>query len=553
MEIDRPALLRAFLSEAEEELESIEHGVLALEEDPGDLASMGAVFRAAHTLKGNAATLSLDAFSELAHALEDVLDAVRGQRAAVGPLLTTRLLAGVDGLRSMLGGLQSDRIEDRSRFEPLIEDLRACAAATAGREEPAARPSTGEGPARGPSGPAVPVLRVEIPKLDELLGLAARLQVVQGQIGALLFGTSSTQPELWELHEKGDRLLMELQDWVMDARMVPVASFFRSHVRTVRDAARSRNKQARLHIEGEQVRVDTAIGDGVRDALTHLVRNAIDHGIEPTARRMALGKPAEGTITLRALQSANQVVIQVSDDGAGLNLDRIRARARAMGRPNVDALSAEALQQVIFEPGFSTAEDITDLSGRGVGMDAVRRRVEALHGTVDIDSVEGAGTTIELRLPLTVSVIEGFWVEVAGTDYVLPLDDVIECLELRSFLGGRTGSEGLIEVRNEPLAVYRLRQIFGAEAVPQAAEQVVVVRHDRGRVGLAVDAIHGQRQTVIKPLGRLFRTVPGISGSTLRSDGRVALVVDVPRLLRSVQRPSGPLPPAGPAEAMAGS
>jgi len=268
---------------------------------------------------------------------------------------------------------------------------------------------------------------------------------------------------------------------------------------------------------------------------------------------MALGKPAEGTITLRALQSANQVVIQVSDDGAGLNLDRIRARARAMGRPNVDALSAEALQQVIFEPGFSTAEDITDLSGRGVGMDAVRRRVEALHGTVDIDSVEGAGTTIELRLPLTVSVIEGFWVEVAGTDYVLPLDDVIECLELRSFLGGRTGSEGLIEVRNEPLAVYRLRQIFGAEAVPQAAEQVVVVRHDRGRVGLAVDAIHGQRQTVIKPLGRLFRTVPGISGSTLRSDGRVALVVDVPRLLRSVQRPSGPLPPAGPAEAMAGS
>jgi two-component system chemotaxis sensor kinase CheA len=550
MEIDRSALLRAFLSESEEELESIEHGLLALEENPGDLGSIGAVFRATHTLKGNAATLSLDAFSKLAHALEDVLDVVRSQRVVVGASLTTLLLGGVDGLRSMMATIEQGESEDGARYEPLIEELRARAAEASERhdgEESAPRPSPEEAPGQA-AGHVVPVLRVEIPKLDELLGLAARLQVVHGQVGARLLGAAATEPELWELHEKGDRLLMDLQDWVMDARLVPVASFFRSHVRTVRDGTRGGQKQARLCIEGEQVRVDTAVGDGVRDALTHLVRNAVDHGIEPAARRLAMGKPPEGTITLRAMQNGNQVVIQVSDDGAGLNLGRIRARARATGRANVQALSTESLQRLVFEPGFSTAEEVTDLSGRGVGMDVVRRRVEALHGTVDIESTEGVGTTVELRLPLTVSVIEGFWVEVAGTDYVLPLDDVVECLELGS-LRGAPGAEGLIEVRDEPLALYRMRQIFGAAGTTPSSEQVVVVRHDRGRVGLAVDAIHGQRQTVIKPLGRLFRSVAGISGSTLRADGRVALVVDVPRLLRSVQRPSGALRSAGPAVA----
>src|SRR5256885_6945831 len=199
---------------------------------------------------------------------------------------------------------------------------------------------------------------------------------------------------------------MELQDWVMDARMVPVATFFRPHARTVRDAARAQRKRARLRLEGEHVRVDTGVGDGVRDALTHIVRNAIDHGIEPPATRLALGKEPEGTITLRAFHNGNQIVIQVADDGAGLNLDRIRARARAMGRPNVDSLGAEALHRIVFEPGFSTAQEVTGLSGRGVGMDAVLRRVEALHGTVDIESHVGSGTTIELRVPLTVSVIE---------------------------------------------------------------------------------------------------------------------------------------------------
>jgi two-component system chemotaxis sensor kinase CheA len=319
--------------------------------------------------------------------------------------------------------------------------------------------------------------------------------------------------------------------------MIPVSAFFRSHARGIRDAARAQRKRARLRIEGERVRVDTGIGENARDVLTHLVRNAIDHGIEPPAARAAQGKSPEGTIVLRAAQNGNQVVIQIADDGAGFNLSKIRDRARQLGRANAEGLSTEELHQLVFEPGFSTAEKVTALSGRGVGMDVVRRCVEDLHGTVDVESVEGKGTTVELRLPLSLSVIEGFWVEVAGTDYVLPLDDVVECLELpeqRDVAHGDAG--GIVDLRGEPLALVHLGDILDSGRASRAVRQIVVVRHRAARVGLGVDAIRGERQTVIKPLGRLFRTVAGISGSTMRPDGTVAFVIDVARLLRSAAR-----------------
>jgi two-component system chemotaxis sensor kinase CheA len=282
--------------------------------------------------------------------------------------------------------------------------------------------------------------------------------------------------------------------------------------------------------------VDTGIGESTRDVLTHLIRNAIDHGIEPPAVRAARGKNPEGTITVRAAQNGNQVVIQVSDDGAGFNLDKIRQKARALGRTNVDSLPASELHMLTFEPGFSTAESVTDMSGRGVGMDVVRRNVEDLHGTIDVDSVQGKGTTIELRMPLSLSVIEGFWVDVAGTDYVLPLDDVIECLEVPVDRSAQAEGERIFELRGEPLACLHLRDVLDPGGAMRPFEQIVVVRHRATRVGLGVDAIRGERQTVIKPVGRLFRPVAGISGSAMRPDGGVAFVLDVARLLRSAAR-----------------
>jgi two-component system, chemotaxis family, sensor kinase CheA len=542
MDIDRGALLQLFLTDSEEDLGRLEVEVLALESRPND-ATVDGIFRIAHTLKGNAAILSLDGFARMAHGLEDVLHAVRTRRLAISGDLASSLLAGVDALRAMLVTLRAGRPEDPTPHAALEAELSAWVAGAKASEE-IAGPTDTTPPAREPSPAAEPIvetnwgpaLRIDMTKLDQLLGLASRALVLQGQMGTALLQSGAANEDLLEIHQRNDRLLMELQDWVIDARMVPVSTLFRSHTRTVRDAARSQHKQVRLQIEGERVRVDTGIGESARDVLTHLVRNAIDHGIEPPAVRAARGKNPEGTITLRAAQNGNQVVLQVADDGGGFNLGKIRQRARQLGRPNADSMSVEDLHRLVFEPGFSTADKVTEMSGRGVGMDVVRRNVEDLHGTVDVESVEGAGTTIELRLPLNLSVIDGFWVDVSGTDYVLPLDEVVECLELPPERRLATDGDGIIDLRGEPLACLNLREVLDPAGPGRPLEQVVVVRHRSSRVGLAVDAIYGERQTVIKPLGRLFRAVAGISGSTMRPDGSIAFVIDIARLLRSAGR-----------------
>jgi two-component system chemotaxis sensor kinase CheA len=547
MDLDRAALMQVFLSDSAEDLSRMEEEVLALEDRPEETKTVDAIFRLAHTLKGNASILSFDVFAKTAHALEDVLDAVRTHRTAVTGELTNLMLAAVDALRTMLASLAAGDPEDSGPHRALMAELASFSGT--GKHEPAA-PTHGDAPkaaseesatAAAPETRLGSTVRLEMAKIDQLLDLAARASVVMGQASVRLLLGGEIGPELHELHQRNERLLIELQDWIMDARMIPVANFFRSHTRTVRDAARAQRKRVRLKIEGERVRVDTAIGNGAKDVLTHLVRNAIDHGIESPATRAARGKNPEGTITLRAAQTGNQVVIQVSDDGGGFNLPRIRERARALGRPNVDALPVQELYRMVFEPGFSTAERVTEMSGRGVGMDVVLRSVESLHGTVDIESTEGMGSTIELRLPLTLSVIEGFWVEVAGTDYVLPLDDVVECVEVPQEMRDAAETEGIIDVRGEPLVYLHLRELIGASVGTAPVELIVVVRHRSGRLGLAVDGITGQRQTVIKPLGRLFRSLPGISGSTIRPDGTVALVVDVSRLVRSSAQRARPL------------
>jgi two-component system chemotaxis sensor kinase CheA len=442
----------------------------------------------------------------------------------------------------MLASLRDGRSDDQGRHAALEAELAAWVASAKGRGElPAPREET---PAASEPSPAEPVveathgsaLRIEMAKIDQLLGLASRALVLQGQMGAALLESGAANEELLELHQRNERLLMGLQDWIIDARMVPVSTLFRSHTRTVRDTARAQQKQARLVVEGERIRVDTGIAESARDVLTHLVRNAVDHGIEAPAVRAERGKDPIGTITLRAAQNGNQVVIQVADDGEGFNLTKIRQRARQLGRANADAMSVQELHRLVFEPGFSTAEKVTEISGRGVGMDVVRRNVEDLHGTIDIDSVEAEGTTVELRLPLSLSVIEGFWVDVSGTDYVLPLDEVIECLELPPDRRRARDGDGIIDLRGEPLVCLNLREILDPKGAGRPLEQVVVVRHRASRVGLGVDAIHGERQTVIKPLGRLFRAVAGISGSAMRADGAVAFVLDIARLLRSAGR-----------------
>jgi two-component system chemotaxis sensor kinase CheA len=281
------------------------------------------------------------------------------------------------------------------------------------------------------------------------------------------------------------------------------------------------------------VEVDTRVIEHLRDPLTHMIRNAVDHGIEPPHARKARGKDPCGRVTLRACHEAGSIVIQVADDGAGLDRERIIERARSLGIvAEPEKLPDAEIYGLIFEAGFSTAETVTDLSGRGVGMDVVRRNVDALRGSVGIDSRQGEGTSITIRLPLTLAIIEGFGVGVGEETYVIPLEAVLECVELPAQEQIQSNGHGVIYLRGRALPYLRLRTLFALGDRAPFRENIVVVQHGGGQAGIAVDALYGASQAVIKPLGELFEGLPGIAGSTILGNGRVALILDVPSLLR---------------------
>lgn len=319
----------------------------------------------------------------------------------------------------------------------------------------------------------------------------------------------------------------------MKLRLVPVGPTFRRYRRTVRDLARAQGKRARLSIAGEEVEVDAKVIEHLRDPITHMVRNALDHGIEAPELRQAAGKDPCGLLKLEAWHEAASIVIELSDDGAGLDRERILERARDAGIvADAGAMTKQEVADLVFEPRFSTAEAVAELSGRGVGMDVVRRDIEALRGSVALASRSGEGTTITVRLPLTLAILDGLTVGVAGETFFIPLETVVESVELPPEEGQEEG-RGVLNLRGEDLPYLRLRHLFGLEGASPRRENVVVVESARGRrAGLVVDALHGQSQAVIKPLAKLFRGLPGISGSTILGSGRVALILDVPGLLR---------------------
>ncbi|MDC4226130.1 MAG: chemotaxis protein CheA [Candidatus Manganitrophus sp.] len=302
---------------------------------------------------------------------------------------------------------------------------------------------------------------MDIDRLDRLLNLAGEVAIAQGRLGQLLEWKGGQERDLLEAHQEANRLFIDLQEQVMKIRMVPVGPIFRPHLRTVRDIARAHGKSARLSLEGEEVEVDTTVIEHLKDPLIHMIRNALDHGIEPPDRRKALGKDPCGRLVLRAFHDAGSIVIQLEDDGAGLNRRRIIEKALSKGMiASAEGLSDEEVYRFIFEPGFSTAEAVTDLSGRGVGMDVVKRNIDALRGSISVESKEGKGTTITFRLPLTLAIIEGFAVGVGSETYLLPLEAVAECLELPREESVHPNGDGVISLRGRPLPYLHLRSLF---------------------------------------------------------------------------------------------
>jgi two-component system chemotaxis sensor kinase CheA len=524
-----------FLTETEEQLVTLEQDLLALEASPGS-GSLRAVFRTVHTLKGGMAVMGYAEAVALAHTVEDLLTRLEAGVLVLHSGLGTLMLQAVDALRELVGlkpVTEPDlRLPAQDVHQLLASTVQAarpmdCGGGAGSSERPGPEVSTAEAhPLRERT------LRVGLDRLDRMMDLTGEISIARGRLVTMLAQAKLYTPEqLLEAHRDADRLYLDLQELVMKVRMVPIGRTFQPFARMVRDLSQTTGKQVRLEVSGEDVEVDTTVAELIRDPLTHLVRNAMDHGIESPEVRRERGKDPTGTLSLRAFHETGTLVIQLVDDGGGLDRARITERARSRGLLGPDAApSDDELFLLIFEPGFSTAERVTELSGRGVGMDVVKRNVEQLRGTITVDTSPGQGTTFTLRLPLTLSIIEGFSVRVGEETYVIPLENVLECVEL-PVAERRPGRTGLANLRGEPLPYIRLRDHFQLGGEPPERESIVVIGHGRGRAGLAVDTLLGQGQTVIKPLGKLCQGLPGVAGSTLLGDGRVALILDVPALL----------------------
>ena len=371
------------------------------------------------------------------------------------------------------------------------------------------------------------VIKVAADKLDRLVDLVGELVIAGAAAHASAAQTNNGA--LIETTAVMNKLVEEIRDNALSLRMVQIGDTFSRFRRIVRDVSQELGKSIELEVHGAETELDKSIVEKLSDPLMHIVRNAIDHGIEPLELRRERGKPDVGSLMLNAFHESGSIVIEVSDDGGGLNKDRILAKAIERGLVAEGAsLSDSEITSLIFEPGFSTASSVSNLSGRGVGMDVVRRNIDELRGTVEVESYEGAGTTLRIRLPLTLAIIDGFRVGVEDTCYVVPLEMVIECLDLGPFL--ESEENHLINLRGEVLPFLRLREIFG---IPGHAERerVVVVQFGDIRAGLVVDKLLGEFQTVIKPLGELFRHIKGIGGSTILGSGEVALILDVAQLI----------------------
>lgn len=546
MESQRDLILKNFLAESAEGLTLMEQCVLGLESDPEDNERIQSIFRVIHTMKGNAALLEMESLLAFTHTVEDLLDAVRSGALSVTPEIISLLLDLVDVLRQLV----ADASEGRDRIGPRAQGVltrvsrvlqqtgkteRAKGAAMNAREN---APSSSAGAAHGATGlshqETARTLRVDLDKLDRLLNLAGEITIARGRVTQMLeVNDRISVGAIRDAFSFVDGLHFELQETILKARMVPVGPLFHQYSRAVRDMAKSLGKIAQLRIEGEEIEVDTAVAEHLKDPLLHMIRNSLDHGIERPAVRKKIGKPPSGTITIRAARDSGNIVIDVCDDGSGLDRQRIIDAAQKKGIiVAADKLPDQDIYQLVFESGLTTAGQVTEVSGRGVGMDVVRRNVQALRGNLQITSQPGRGTVVRIRLPLTLAIIEGFGVGVGNETYVIPIDQVLECVDLPSDENDAARNEGVLQLRDEPLPFLHLKDHFGLSGDRSGRQSVVVVQHDNRRAGLAVNALYGATQTVIKPLPAIFKDIPGVSGSAILGNGRVALILDIPALFR---------------------
>jgi two-component system chemotaxis sensor kinase CheA len=544
-----PDMIRDFALESFDHLTVTEAQLLILEQNPANQDAVHTIFRGFHTIKGLAGFLELPAIQHVAHEVETLLDNVRNGKLGASSALIDVVLAGADYLRtdirrveaSLNGGvgepadatllvarvhavMAGESTNDATDEGPRAVDLAAA------QESSAAAADSKQDPKKV-SGNESKLVKVDTDKLDFLVDMVGELVIAQsmvrhdGQLSAL------ASPKLQRNLAQLSRITGEVQKTAMSMRMVPIRQLFQKSARLIRDLTRKSGKQVELDLTGEDTELDRTIVEELGDPLMHMIRNAADHGIEPPAERTQSGKNPTARLCLKAYHQSGHIVVEIADDGRGMDREKLIAKARQRGLlQDGSGLTDKEAFNLIFEPGFSTAEKVTDISGRGVGMDVVRKQIQKLRGRVEIESQVGLGTTFFLKLPLTLAIIEGLVVGVGKERYVIPIFVVREIFRPRQeTIFSVEQREEMLLVRGELLPVIRLCQRFGVTPVTgDLAQSVVVVAEGRGkRFCLVVDELIGKQEVVIKNLGETFKQVPGVAGGAILGDGRVGLIIDM--------------------------
>lgn len=504
-------LVRDFAVRAAEHLDEADQLLLEMESQPTGPEGVDAVFRAFHTIKGMAGFLAFDTISEAAHAAENALSGARAEKRPLDAATIQELFGSIDLLRSLVTEVAPGAVAPRQ----------AASEVTAG-------------PDRAPTLARETSVRIDERRLDALLDTIGELVISETMVSAAV--RSGDVGGIDGRLERLDKITRELQHMATSLRMVPMRATFRRMSRLVRDLSHKAGKPVELVLIGEDIELDKTVVDRIQDPLVHALRNAVDHGIESAAERRAAGKPSTARIELRAYHSGGSIHIDVSDDGRGISRDSVRSRAVKAGliAPEADPSDAELLG-LIFTPGFSTAETVTDVSGRGVGMDVVKRTVEELRGHIDISSDPGVGTTLSLRLPVTLAIIDGMACRVGDERFIVPVLSIERSVRPRPDEVHTVHGRGLMLATDDGLvpvvALHHLLGVEGAETDPTRAV-VVIVDEGGSRAGLLVCELLGQQQTVIKPLGEGLANQPGLAGGAIMSDGRVGLILDAAGLVR---------------------
>lgn len=550
---DDTDLIRDFVTESREHLDSIEGRMLELEKNPGAMETLHSVFRTFHTIKGLAGFLEFGTIQDLAHQVETLLDLARNEKMAVTSVVVDVVLESADYVKedllrieSHLDGGENTPPADNQALIKKIEQLiarQSGVAAPPGSDSALPPPvpaadfaaaltvKATEAPANKARTADGGSVRVETAKLDKLLNMVGEMVIAQSLIRNNPLLTTSTDDRLLGDIAQLSRNTSEVQRITMSMRMIPIGQLFQRTARLIRDLSHRAGKEIVLETSGEETEVDKNVAEELSDPLLHMVRNSIDHGIELPEERIAAGKERTARIRLKAYHQAGQIVVEISDDGRGLNREKILARAIENGVVASDTeLSDADVYQLIFEPGFSTAEKVTDISGRGVGMDVVRRNVQKLRGQIEIASTAGKGTTFSLRLPLTLAIIDGLVVIVGGSRYIVPIFAVREMFrptpEMLSTVQGR---DEMVLVRGTLLPVIRLSRCLGiaSSAADPSDGFLVLIECEGSRFCLMVDDVGGKQEVVIKSLGDSFAEVTGVSGCAILGDGRIGLILDV--------------------------